>query len=50
MRGGIKGRLELFQKIICFGGATRPLAKQHFFYLNPLQTWNLSQVAHVALV
>ena len=25
--GRVKGRLELFRKFICFGGATRPLIK-----------------------
>ena len=27
MRGGVKGRLELFRKFICFGDATRPYGK-----------------------
>ena len=28
-RGGVKGRLQLFQKIICFGGGRLPLLVSH---------------------
>ena len=39
--GEVKGRLELFQKIICFGGATSPKHENMFLsYQNQQQAAN----------
>ena len=55
MRGGIKGRLELFRKFIRFGIVLRPLVSSHFhFFFPPFYTFtllqylpNLTKILHV---